>query len=155
MQIKTSLVFIYNNGHFWNYFRRHLIKIYSKTHQIAPFFKKFSEELAPKHLCMHSMQCCDMHIYTSGKNYLHASVKSCNVCAFIAFWKKTTINKVFERSTSIYKNSHALVVPIVLQKHQFHGICEFSKIKTGNFTRSLKMSNFTRYKSPPKKSHAS
>ena len=47
-----------------------------------------------------------------------------------------TINKVFERSTSIHKNSPALVLPIVLQKHQFHDICEFSKKKTVNFTRS-------------------
>ena len=61
-----------------------------------------------------------------------------------------TINKVFERSTSIHKNSPALVVPIVLQKHQFHGICEFSKKKQSSsrvLVRSLKKSNFTRYKS--------
>ena len=32
-----------------------------------------------------------IHIW---KNYLHASVKSCNVCAFIAFWKKMTIKKI-------------------------------------------------------------
>ena len=45
---------------------------------------------------MHSIQFRDMHIYrpTVLENYLHASVKSCNVCAFIAFWKKITIKKV-------------------------------------------------------------
>ena len=30
---------------FWNYFKKHLIKIYTNTHQIAPFKKKLSEDL--------------------------------------------------------------------------------------------------------------
>ena len=92
-------------------------------------FQKFFGGTCPEHLC-NAQHAVLRHAYIHfWKNYLHASVKSCNVCAFIAFWKKMTINKVFERSTSIYKSSHALVVPIVLQKHQFHGICEFSKKK--------------------------
>ena len=43
VQVK-SLVFI-KNYNFWNYFNKHLIKIYINTHQIAPFFKIFSEDL--------------------------------------------------------------------------------------------------------------
>ena len=30
---------------FWNYFKKYLIKIYTNTHQIAAFFKIFSEDL--------------------------------------------------------------------------------------------------------------
>ena len=30
---------------FWNYFKKHLIKICTNTHQIAPFLKIFSEDL--------------------------------------------------------------------------------------------------------------
>ena len=29
--------FLYNNDNFWNYFKKHLIKIYTNTYQIAPF----------------------------------------------------------------------------------------------------------------------
>ena len=59
-------------------------------HQIAPFFKIFSEELALEHLCHAQHAVRNMHNYIQfGKNYLHASVKSCNVCAVIAFWKKS------------------------------------------------------------------
>ena len=95
--------------------------------------------------------CIYIHFW---KNHLHASVKSCNVCAFIAFWKwnddkKGPLFPIFKRSTSIHKNNSALVVSIVLQKHYFHGICTFSKKKqliSRVLVRSLKKSNFTRYK---------
>ena len=30
---------------FWSYYKKHLIKIYTNTHQIAPFIKNFSEDL--------------------------------------------------------------------------------------------------------------
>ena len=32
-------------------FKKYLIKLYTRTHQIAPFFKIFLEELALEHLC--------------------------------------------------------------------------------------------------------
>ena len=56
------------------------------------------------------------------------------------FEKKMTIKKgplfpIFKRSPSIYKNNPALVVSIIPQKHDFHGICAFLKEKV-NFTRS-------------------
>ena len=44
VQVK-SLVFIYKNNNFCNYFKKHLIKIYTNTHQIAPLLKIFSEDL--------------------------------------------------------------------------------------------------------------
>ena len=36
---------LYKNDNFCNYFKKHLIKIYANTHQIAPFLKMFSEDL--------------------------------------------------------------------------------------------------------------
>ena len=83
-------------------------------------------------------------IYTLLKK-LHASVKSCNVCTFIAFWKKNDDKKgplfsIFKRSPKeplqLIKNNHAMVVSIVLQKHYFYGICAFSK-KTQLISRVL------------------
>ena len=41
----NTLQFLYKNDNFWNYFKKHLIKIYTNTHQIAPFLKNFSEDL--------------------------------------------------------------------------------------------------------------
>ena len=80
-----SLVFIKKNGNFCNYFKKHLIKNSKQNASInCSIFKIFSEELVPKHLC-HSMQCRDIHIIHFWKIYLHAFVKSCNVCAIIAF----------------------------------------------------------------------
>ena len=32
-----NISFLYENDNFWNYFKKHLIKIYTNTHQIAPF----------------------------------------------------------------------------------------------------------------------
>ena len=59
-------------------------------HQIAPFFKFFSEELAPEHLC-HAQHAVSRHAYIHFcKYYLHASVKSCNVCAHIPTYSKRT-----------------------------------------------------------------
>ena len=37
--------FYIKNDKFGNYFKKHLIKIYTNTHQIALFFKIFSEDL--------------------------------------------------------------------------------------------------------------
>ena len=37
--------FLHKNNIFLNYFKKHLIKIYTNTHQIAPFFKIFWEDL--------------------------------------------------------------------------------------------------------------
>ena len=53
------------------------------THQNAPFFKIF---IPMNPFAMHSMRLRDMHsdIYLK-KNYLHPSVKSCKICAFVAF----------------------------------------------------------------------
>ena len=85
--------------------KKHLIKIYTKTLQIAPFFKIFSEELALEHL-RHAQH---MHIYTSGKiicmpllnpvMYAHLSlfVKNHN--------KKGPLFPIFKWSTSIHKNN--------------------------------------------------
>ena len=42
--------------------KKHLIKIYTKTHQIAPFFKFFSEDLALEHLC-HAQHSVSRHAY--------------------------------------------------------------------------------------------
>ena len=87
--------------------KRHLIKIYTKTHHII-----ISEELALEHLC-HAQHAVSRHAYIHfWKNYLHVSVKSCNVWAFIAFLEKITIRKgrlfpIFKRSTSIHKNNPA------------------------------------------------
>ena len=43
------LSFYIKNDNFWNYFKKHLLKILytnrSNTHQIAPFLKIFSEDL--------------------------------------------------------------------------------------------------------------
>ena len=41
VQVKS----LYKNDNFCNYFKKHLIKIYANTHQIAPFLKMFSEDL--------------------------------------------------------------------------------------------------------------
>ena len=42
----NTLQFLYKEYHnFWNYFKKHLIKIYTNTHHIAPFFKILSEDL--------------------------------------------------------------------------------------------------------------
>ena len=43
VQVKSLVS--YKNDNIWNYFKKHLIKIYTNTHQIASFFKKFSEDL--------------------------------------------------------------------------------------------------------------
>ena len=90
---------------------RILIKIYTNTHQIAPLFKIFSEDLLNPVMYMH-------------------------ICRFL---KKNTIQKgplfhIFKSSSSIHNNP-ALVASIVLKKIYFHGICVLSK-KTANFTRS-------------------
>ena len=50
------------NGTFWNYFKKHLMKIYTKAHQIAPFFKIILEELALEHLC-HAQHAVSKHAY--------------------------------------------------------------------------------------------
>ena len=49
-----------NNGNFWNDFKNHLIKIYTKTHHFAKFSRR---NLPPNTFAMHSMLCRD----TSGK----------------------------------------------------------------------------------------
>ena len=59
---------------FWKYFKK---KSDQNIHQSSPFFKNFSKEYTPEPL-RHA-------IYTLLKNYLHPSVKSCNVCAFVTF----------------------------------------------------------------------
>ena len=106
---------------FWNYFKKHLIKIYTNTHQIAPFFKIFSEDLLNP------------------------------VCTFLFFEKQITMQKgppfpIFKRSSSIHKNNPALVASIVLKKIYFHGICALSKkihLISRVLVRSLKKTNFT------------
>ena len=64
------IIFLYKNGNFWKYFKEHLIKIYTKTHKIAPFFKIFLEEFTHEPLC-HAQHACSVatciNIYTSGK----------------------------------------------------------------------------------------
>ena len=96
---------------FWNYFKKHLIKIYTNTHQIAPFFKIFSEDLLNP--VMYS------HLLLFEKNTI----------------PKSPLFPIFKRSSSIHKNNPALVASIVLKKIYFHSICALSK-KTFNFTRS-------------------
>ena len=41
----NTLQFLYKNDNFWNYFKKHLIKIYTNTHQIAPYLKIFLEDM--------------------------------------------------------------------------------------------------------------
>ena len=41
VQVKS----LHKNDNFCNYFKKHQIKIYVNTHLIAPFLKKFSEDL--------------------------------------------------------------------------------------------------------------
>ena len=68
------------------FFKKHLIKIYTKTHQIAPFFKIISEELAFEHLC-HVQNAVSRHAYIHfWKNYLHASFKFCNMYAHLSLF---------------------------------------------------------------------
>ena len=51
-------------------------------------FQNFLGEACPEHL-YHAQHAVSRHAYIHfWKHYLHASVKSCNVCAFISFWKK-------------------------------------------------------------------
>ena len=95
-----------------NYFKKHLIKIYTNRHQIAPFFKIFSEDLLNPVMYM--------HIY--------------------CLLKKKTIQKgplfpIFKRSSSIHKNNPALVASIVLKKSTSTLFGRFLK-NTFNFTRS-------------------
>ena len=47
--------FLYKNDNFWNYFKKHLIKIYTNTHQIAPFLTIFSEDLLNPVMYAHLM----------------------------------------------------------------------------------------------------
>ena len=49
---------------FWNYFKKHLIKIYTNTHQIAPFKKKIlwgSVRLAPMWQQSGTLLFCSCH----------------------------------------------------------------------------------------------
>ena len=96
--------FLYKNDNFLKKFWKHLIKIYTPTRTKLHHFK----------------------------NFLVGSVQTCNVCTFIAFKKKITIQKgplfpIFKRSSSIHKNNPALVASIVSKKIYFHGICALSK----------------------------
>ena len=119
----NTLQFLYKNDNFWNYFKKHLIKIYTNTHQIAPFLKIFSEDLLNPVMYSH-----------------------------LLFFKKKYDTKgplfpIFKRSSSIHKNNPALVASIVLEKIYFHGICALSK-KIHLFSCvhvcSLKKPHFTR-----------
>ena len=110
MRAGEIISFYIKNGKFGNYFKKHLIKIY----QNASIFKIFSEELncprTPLPCTACSVATC---IYTVHfwKNYLHTSVKSCNVCALSFFGKKQDkkgpLFPIFKRSTSIHKNNPA------------------------------------------------
>ena len=55
-------------------------------HQNAPFFKNLLEEHTREPL-WHAQHTASRHacIYTLLKKYLYPSVKSCNVCAIVAF----------------------------------------------------------------------
>ena len=74
---------------FCNYFKEHLIKIYTKTHQIAPFFKIFSKELALEHQlpCTACSVATCIIIYSSGKIIYMPLLNLVMyiICAFIAF----------------------------------------------------------------------
>ena len=87
---------------FGNYFKKHLIKIYTNTHQIAPFFKIFSEDLLNPVMYVH-----------------------------LTLFEKTIQNgplfPIFRKSSSIHENNPALIASIVLKKIYFHGICALSK----------------------------
>ena len=71
---------------FGNILRKNQINIYIKTHN----FSKFSQRSIL--LNPFAMQ----YNYTLLKNYLHPSVKSCNVCAFVAFCCKRSTFPNFE-----------------------------------------------------------
>ena len=108
VQVKI-ISFLYKNGKFLNYFKKHLIKICTKTHQIAPFFKIFPEELALEHLC-HAQHAVSRHANIHfWKNYLHASVKPVMYAQLSLFGKKCDkkgpLFPIFKRSTSIHKTS--------------------------------------------------
>ena len=83
--------------------RNILIKMYTNTHQIASFFKNFSEDLLNPVM------------------YAHLSL-----------FEKKTIQKgplfpIFKMSSSIHKNSSALIASIVLKKIYSHVFVRFLK----------------------------
>ena len=73
----ACILFFYKKSNFWKYFEK---KSDQNIHQNAQFFYFFLNEHTHEPFC-HA-------IYTLlKKKYLHPSVKACNVCAFVAFWK--------------------------------------------------------------------
>ena len=74
-----------------------MIKIYSNTHQIAPFLKKFSEDLLNPVMYAHLLP-------------LKKTIQ------------KGPLFPIFKRSPSMHKNNPVLVASIVLKKIYFHGI---------------------------------
>ena len=90
----NTLQFLYKNDNIWNYFKKHLIKIYTNTHQIAPFLKIFSEDLLNPVMYAHLL-------FFEKKNYD----------------TKGPLFPIFKRSSSIHKNNPALVASIVLKKN--------------------------------------
>ena len=112
-------------------FKKYLIKLYPKTHQIALFFKTFSEELAPEYFSMLGIQGRDMQYTLLEKLFCMPLVNSVMYAHLSPFGEKNDDRKgpvftIFKSSTSIHKCNPALVVSIVLQKYYFHGICGFS-----------------------------
>ena len=97
---------------FLNCFKKHLIKIYTNTHQNAPFLKKISEDLL--NLVMNA--------------HLLLFEKKLNT-------KKVHFSQFLKDPLQFIKNNPALVASIVLKQIYFHGICALSK-NTLNFTRS-------------------
>ena len=83
------IIFLYKNDNFFNYFKKNLIKIYTNTHQIAPFFKIFWEDLLNPVM------------------YAHLCIEKKN------FDTKGPLFPIFKRSSSIPKNNPALVASIV------------------------------------------
>ena len=75
MRAGKILIFLYKNGKFLNYFKKYLMKIYNKTHQIASFFKIYSEEFALEHLC-HALHAVSRH----ANNYTLLEELSARLC---------------------------------------------------------------------------
>ena len=89
----NTLQFLYKNDNFWNYFKKHLIKIYTNTHQIAPFLKIFLEDLLNPVM--------NAHLLFFEKKYD----------------TKGPLFPIFKRFSSIHKKNPALVASIVLKKN--------------------------------------
>ena len=133
---------IYQNGNFGEYFKTKSDQSIFQNAANCTIFSKFSRKsLPPNTFAMHSMQCRDIHVYTSGKIICTPLLNLVMYAHLLLFGKKYDKKGPLQFIKITLHWLHQLFC----KNTTFTVFVRFLK-KTLHFTRSLKKSNFTCYK---------